>query len=1468
MSRLRLLVAAVLLLASSQVAESQSEYDFSQYTSTTARPATPRDLYNSNDPYQSNNPYASGNDPNRNNNPYGPANDPNRSNDPYGTGSNPYSSSNNPYGAGNDPYSSGNNPYNTNRESDRTSTAKPYDPNDPYGSSNRNSPTDDSRFYSGTNDDRLSQGGSANRYNPSSTGRYDGTSGNRYDAYGRPLSPIENTVNLNTRTSHRTSFLETLANNFFNDPTYFIVASRMVRPGQVYRMSVQVLQSPVPISVRASIARDGVEISGDEKEIKEGIPEELLMRVPTTSVPGDYKLRVEGIYSQAQGGVAFTNETKLTFSQRSMTIFVQTDKPVYMQGETVRFRAIPITTHLRGFDNAIDVYMIDPHKHILRRWLSRQSNLGTVSLSYPLSDQPIYGEWTIRVVAQGQVEEHKFNVEEYYQTRFEVNVTMPAFFFDSDPYVYGKIMANFTSGAPVKGNLTIKATVRPLGWFNSKVINQRHRVGNTGPRNLPDYNLPDNYWNNPNSPDFGYGQPPGANYNPYGNDVNQDPLFQQNPQFTQYQQNPQGIPGMTYQDQYTVERHFNFDEEWPFWVPRSDSQRYWDQWAKTYRYSLPYLRFFNGTYHFRYPMNEIASLMPASREGFEVMITATVGDRFYDEIIQGYSIARVYNSSTRVLFLGGSPQVFKPNMPYMIYLAAQYHDGSPIYFDDFFQGTMEVTGFVESRSGGRRDLPIRNLRMSEKKGIWEMKLDVRTDLKMGDDRQAREFIDDVNQVRLTANFINDRGERATADLLVLSHHSPHNKQIKIATSTANAKVGEYIVLHVQTNFFVKSFNYMLMSKGIVLLSGQEEMNEGIRTMAITLSAEMAPVSTFVVWHIGNMGLIVADTLTFPVNGISRNNFTVYINNRKARTGERVEVAVYGEPGAYVGLSGIDNAFYTMQAGNELTYAKVISKMSTFDEQTNGTHKQTWYSHEGNPDELVYYPSSSFGIDANRTFEYSGLVVFTDGIVPHRFDGCNLTLGFAECLNGRCYRVDKKCDGYIDCEDGTDESNCNYNNFTSVAEFRKYRFNRIRRHYENVWLWKDINIGPHGRFIFSIDVPEIPALWMVSVFSVSPTLGFGMIPRAIEYVGVQPFFINVEMPTDCRQGEQVGIRVTVFNYQTTSIEATVVLHGSPDFKFVHVGENGIVRSYNPETSFGEQQFFIYLDAQDSTIVYLPIVPQRLGDVDVVIHGATLLGTDTIKRTIHVEADGVPQYRHQSILLDLSNRAYVFQYMHVNVTETPIIPYEIDRYFVFGSNRARVSVVGDVVGPIFPTMPVNVTSLIHLPMESAEQNMFSFAANYYTVMYMRLINQRNRTTEKNAFHHMNIAYQRQLSFMMPDGSFSLYRSDWNTSASSVWLTAYCARVFQEASFYEWENYLYIDPLVIQKSIKWVLRHQTPDGAFYEVTWSPDRKMNGTLNVDDVNIKYRNISLTAHVLITLSTVKDLPGVSPADNLRLNQR
>lgn len=65
----------------------------------------------------------------------------------------------------------------------------------------------------------------------------------------------------------------------FADRTYFIVASRVVRPSQIYRVAVSILSSPIPLSVRASILRNGVDIGSATQECKPGIPETLLIKV-------------------------------------------------------------------------------------------------------------------------------------------------------------------------------------------------------------------------------------------------------------------------------------------------------------------------------------------------------------------------------------------------------------------------------------------------------------------------------------------------------------------------------------------------------------------------------------------------------------------------------------------------------------------------------------------------------------------------------------------------------------------------------------------------------------------------------------------------------------------------------------------------------------------------------------------------------------------------------------------------------------------------------------------------------------------------------------------------------------------------------------------------------------------------------------------------------------------------------------
>jgi CD109 antigen len=122
-------------------------------------------------------------------------------------------------------------------------------------------------------------------------------------------------------------------------------------------------------------------------------------------------------------------------------------------------------------------------------------------------------------------------------------------------------------------------------------------------------------------------------------------------------------------------------------------------------------------------MGDLLQYLPSNSDGMEVTVTATVGERFLEEIIVGYSTARIYNSSVKIHFFGGSPQVFKPGMPFDLNLVASFHDGSPLRPSQLLGAQLEVRGDIEMRSSGRRTLENHFLRVSpENDAVWSMRV--------------------------------------------------------------------------------------------------------------------------------------------------------------------------------------------------------------------------------------------------------------------------------------------------------------------------------------------------------------------------------------------------------------------------------------------------------------------------------------------------------------------------------------------------------------------------------------------------------------------------------------------------------------------------------------------------------------------------------------------------------------------------
>uniref|UniRef100_T1IN02 CD109 antigen n=1 Tax=Strigamia maritima TaxID=126957 RepID=T1IN02_STRMM len=1122
------------------------------------------------------------------------------------------------------------------------------------------------------------------------------------------------------------------------DPTHMILASKVVRPGSVYRVIVHILRSERPVGVRASVSRDGVEVGSANKMLKVGIAQELLIKVPPTSVHGRYKLRVEGNANGVTGGTVFANETNLEFSSRFLTVLIQTNRPVYNRLQIVRFRIILITTDLKPYTDPVEVSILDPNGFVMRRWFSAYSNVGTVTLHFTLPSDPVQGYWTILVTAQNQEEKKLILVEKYWPARFEVNVNLPTFLLDSDRFIRGSIQANYTyMYSPVMGNATVQLSVQP---------------------NRYTYNV-------------------------------------------------------------KPEKTVVMEE---------------------------YVPWFNGTYDFFFSVDRLLHSVP-QLDGTLVKVEAFVFDKFMEMQNSGFAMASITNSSISLRFLGSSAKVFKPGMPFETLVAVSYHDLVPLPLRKIGNSRLEVVTTATMRSGSRVQLAPYNERIYDS-GVFKIKF-------------TPPF--DATMLAIRAIYSDIEGDRVTAETVAVTYFSPDRRYMHVYTSTNNPKIGEYIIFHVRTNFYVKSFHYLILAKDIIVTSGEEIMEtvtQKIKTFAVPVSGEMAPSCRIVVYHVAKDREIISDSLTVPIDAVSRYEIKMELNPYKDKTGETIELRVSGDSGAFFGVSVMDAETFKLQGGNELSPALVSEMMHTFDNDYKRLNKMLWTSREGEPDKRAYYQTTNYGVDNNRTFNMAGLVVFTDANITQLPDLCFKELGLFSCMDGNCYRSDQKCNGKWECPTGFDEADCGVDIAAiNLKDFRLTRKNHMDRFYDpdyGDWAWISFNLAPEGRERFPIGpVPRRPAKWILNAISMSREHGLAIISQPYQFEGSRPFFITVEMPSICTRGEQIGIRVQVFNLQPFETYVMLELPSSPHYRFVHVESEGMVKSYNPRTSSGDHQHLIWVHAHKSVTVHFPIVPTHIGSFNVSIEAFTHVGRDRVMKQLTVEPDGMQQILHTSMILDLKNQPLVIKFLDVNVTETPIVPYQRWLRYNFESPRAYVSLVGDVVGPAFLKTPVNTQVLLRRPDRSAEMQTFNFAANLWTLHYLRLTNQLQMPKAKEVFKHLNVYYAWIMAYMKPDGSFVM----WRGFEPSVWLTQFVVRTFQQARFPDWEFYLYIDPNIIKQSVSWLLGHQTYEGSFYETTLYPlDRKMDPRIkrfkDVSDYHLG--NVSLTAQVLITLCEVNDLPG------------
>ncbi|XP_032763294.1 murinoglobulin-1 [Rattus rattus] len=174
-------------------------------------------------------------------------------------------------------------------------------------------------------------------------------------------------------------------------------------------------------------------------------------RLPSSEEEESLDINIEGAKHK------FSERRVVLVKNKASVVFVQTDKPVYKPGQSVKFRVVSMDKSLHPLNELFPLaYIEDPKMNRIMQWQDIKTENGLKQLSFSLSAEPIQGPYKIVILKQSGVkEEHSFTVMEFVLPRFGVDVKVPNAISVYDEIINVTACATYTYGKPVPGRVKI-----------------------------------------------------------------------------------------------------------------------------------------------------------------------------------------------------------------------------------------------------------------------------------------------------------------------------------------------------------------------------------------------------------------------------------------------------------------------------------------------------------------------------------------------------------------------------------------------------------------------------------------------------------------------------------------------------------------------------------------------------------------------------------------------------------------------------------------------------------------------------------------------------------------------------------------------------------------------------------------------------------------------------------------------------
>ncbi|KAL7673593.1 hypothetical protein ACOME3_008446 [Neoechinorhynchus agilis] len=363
--------------------------------------------------------------------------------------------------------------------------------------------------------------------------------------------------------------------------------------------------------------------------------------------------------------------------------------------------------------------------------------------------------------------------------------------------------------------------------------------------------------------------------------------------------------------------------------------------------------------------------------------------------------------------------------------------------------------------------------------------------------------------------------------------------------------------------------------------------------------------------------------------------------------------------------------------------------------------------------LTPFQYSTFDVPIEHQFSKDGIFLRTIAIQNNHCPG-----EMFKCRqSGMCIDSSFVCDGISDCPlSNDDEDECGDND---TIIFRPWSKKVTSKDFEDDFLWIERPCGPwypEGRLqVIKFELPKsIDRHWISGLYSsVRQPLQFISDEMQFNPRDLRPFDATISLPPLARFGEIVSVQIDVTNWTSDDIEVLVVLEKSYGYSVVSSMGDGLM-VVSPESK--DHHLVLIMYGKSSRRTFIPIKPQRLGEVTVIVKAYSAIGFSRTEQSIKVESEGVEVRFHTSTLISLINKPNQLVDFSLNISQNHQLPLNWYYEHVPDSIKCELMITGDVNGPMaLPTDIKHSLDLIMMPL--VDQAVFRYAQNLFSLGYCR-------------------------------------------------------------------------------------------------------------------------------------------------------